>query len=99
MSIDIFVPRDSGALSLGAEAVALALKREAQSRGIDIRMVRNGSRGLSWLEPLVEVSTPQGRHAYGPVTPGDVAGRYAADLLQGGAQHPLYLGATAEIPY
>ena len=98
MSIDIFVPRDSGALSLGAEAVALALMREAQSRGIDVRMVRNGSRGLYWLEPLVEVSTPQGRHAYGPVTPSDVAGLYDAGFLQGGA-HPLYLGPTDEIPY
>jgi formate dehydrogenase iron-sulfur subunit len=98
MSIDIFVPRDSGAVSLGAEGVALALMREAQSRGIDVRVVRNGSRGLYWLEPLVEVTTPEGRHAYGPVTPSDVAGLYAAGFLQGGA-HPLYLGATDEIPY
>jgi formate dehydrogenase iron-sulfur subunit len=61
-------------------------------------LVRNGSRGLYWLEPLVEVETPQGRIAYGPVTPDDVESLFAADFLAGG-EHPLRLGFTDQIPY
>ncbi len=57
-TIDIYVPRDSGALSLGAEKVAAAIAAEAKKRNIDVRIIRNGSRGMYWLEPLVEVVTP-----------------------------------------
>ena len=55
MSAKVYVPRDSGALSLGAEAVARAIAAEASRRGIDVEVVRNGPRGVYWLEPLVEV--------------------------------------------
>ncbi|MGN6550558.1 MAG: formate dehydrogenase, partial [Pararhizobium sp.] len=56
MSLRIFVPRDSGALALGAEKVAAAIGREIETRGLDAKIVRNGSRGLYWLEPMVEVA-------------------------------------------
>src|SRR5690606_32795282 len=59
--------------------------------------VRNGSRGLYWLEPMVEVATDQGRIAYGPVSENDVAGLFAA--LIKGADHKLRLGKPEEIPY
>ena len=72
MATTVFVPRDAAALSLGAEDVARAIAAEAASRRIDVRIVRNGTRGMCWLEPLVEVQTPAGRTAYGPVTTGDV---------------------------
>ena len=98
MSIDIYVPRDASALSLGAEAVARAIEDEARARRSQVRLIRNGSRGLYWLEPLVEVALENGRFAYGPVQPHDVASLFAADFLQGGA-HPLSLGLTEEIPY
>jgi len=94
----IFVPRDSAALAVGADDVAAALQREAAQRGLDIELVRNGSRGLFWLEPLVEVATPAGRIAYGPVAPEDVPALLDAGLLAGGA-HALRQGATADIPY
>ena len=94
----IYVPRDSGALSLGAEGVAVAIAEEARRRGIEFRIVRNGSRGLYWLEPLVEVEVPHGRLAYGPVTIEKVPSLFDANFLDGGA-HPLALGLTAEIPY
>ena len=68
MSITVYVPRDASALSLGAEAVAEAISAEAKQRGADVHIVRNGSRGLYWLEPMVEVETPAGRYAYGPVS-------------------------------
>ena len=67
MSVRVYVPRDSAALSVGAEGLARAIASEASSRGLDITLVRNGSRGMFWLEPLVEVETPGGRVAYGPV--------------------------------
>jgi formate dehydrogenase iron-sulfur subunit len=66
--------------------------------GIDIRLVRNGSRGLFWLEPLLEVETPRGRIAYGPFEAPDIPGLFDADLHTGG-NHPLCLGPTEEIPY
>jgi formate dehydrogenase iron-sulfur subunit len=98
VSVTVYVSRDAGALSLGAEAVACAIATEAQTRGQAIRLVRTGSRGMYWLEPLVEVSTPQGRQAYGPVSVGDVAALFAANFLTE-SSHPLYLGPTEEIPY
>jgi formate dehydrogenase iron-sulfur subunit len=96
-STKIYVPRDATALSLGAEAVAQAIAAEAARRGIDVHLVRNGSRGLFWLEPLVEVATTAGRHAYGPVTARDVPGLFDAGFLQASA-HPLHLGLTEQIP-
>jgi formate dehydrogenase iron-sulfur subunit len=98
MTITVYVPRDSSALALGAHQVAAAIASEAQRRGIDIRLVRNGSRGMFWLEPLVEVACAQGRVAYGPVAAEQVAGLFDAGFLHGGA-HPLALGCTEDIAY
>ncbi|AEK60717.1 formate dehydrogenase beta subunit [Collimonas fungivorans] len=98
MSITIYVPRDSTALALGANEVAAAIVAEAAKRGQEITLVRNGSRGMFWLEPLVEVATAAGRVGYGPVEPEDVAGLFDADFMAGG-QHPLALGLVDEIPY
>jgi formate dehydrogenase iron-sulfur subunit len=98
MSITVFVPRDSAALAVGADRVARRIAEEAAQRGLDVQLVRNGSRGLFWLEPLVEVSTPAGRIAYGPVAVADVAGLFDAGFLAGAA-HALHLGPTEEIPY
>lgn len=98
MSITVYVPRDSSALSLGAHQVAEQIVAEAKQRGADIQLVRNGSRGMFWLEPMVEVQTAQGRVAYGPVTVDDVASLFDADFLHG-KPHPLHLGLTAEIAW
>ena len=98
MTTTLFVPRDSAALSVGADQVAASLVTEAARLGKETRIVRNGSRGLFWLEPMIEVATPNGRVAYGPVAPVDVASLFAANFLQGGS-HPLCLGLTDEIPY
>ncbi len=98
MSTTVYVPIDSAALSVGAGAVAARIAEEAARRGVDVRLVRNGSRALFWLEPLVEVATPAGRIAYGPVDADDVASLFDADFLHGGA-HALSLGLTEEIPF
>src|SRR5689334_11778943 len=97
-TIDIYVPRDSGALSLGAEEVARAIGAEAKKRNIDVRVIRNGSRGMYWLEPFVEVATPGGRVGYGPVTVKDVPGLFDAGFHTGG-KHALSHGMTEEIPF
>ena len=87
----VFVPCDSAAVAAGADDVAASLQPECARRGLAVRIVRNSSRGLFWLEPLVEVDTARGRIAYGPVAVEDVAGLLDAGLLQGGA-HPLCHG-------
>ena len=97
-AVRIFVPVDAAAQSVGANEVAAAIAGEAAQRGIDIELVRNGTRGMLWLEPLVEVETAAGRIAYGPVMPEDVASLFDAGFHSGSA-HPLGLGLTEAIPY
>ena len=94
----VYVPRDSSARSVGADEVAAAIERQAARSGAAVEVVRNGSRGMMWLEPLVEVVTAQGRVAYGPVTPDDVEGLFAAGFLNGAA-HELGLGPTDQIAW
>jgi formate dehydrogenase iron-sulfur subunit len=89
----VFAPADVAAMALGMEAVVAALAREAAARGTAIEIVRTGSRGMMWLEPLIEVETLQGRVGYGPVAIGDLAGLWAAGFLTGGA-HPLNIGVV-----
>jgi len=96
--IRVFVPRETAALSLGADEVADAIFSVAQENSCNVEIVRNGSWGMSWLEPLIEVQTDNGRIAYGPVTASDVAALFAADFLHGGA-HKLLRGNTTDIPY
>ena len=98
MTIVVYVPCDAAALALGADEVADAIVAAAVKCGLELKLVRNGSRGLFWLEPLVEVVTAQGRIAYGPVTEADVPGLFAAGFTAGG-DHPLRLGNIETLPY
>ena len=98
MSARIYVPGDAGAVALGADKVAKAFADAFARRGLDVQIVRNGSRGMFWLEPMVEVDTPDGRMAYGPVSPKDVAGLFNAGMIEGGS-HELSLGLTNDIPF
>ena len=92
-AVTVYVPRDAAALSIGAGEVAAAIAKESSARGVELKLIRNGSRGACWLEPLVEVVTANGRVAYGPVTVADIPSLFASDFLNGGA-HPLFLGPT-----
>jgi formate dehydrogenase iron-sulfur subunit len=98
MSTTIYIPKDAAALSVGAERVAREIAAQAQAKSVSVKIKRNGSRGLLWLEPMVEVATAAGRVAYGPVAVTDVAGLFEANFLQGGA-HRLHHGLTEQIPY
>ena len=98
MTTRFFVPRDAAARAVGADKVATALQEEAQRRGIEIEIVRTGSRGLFWLEPMVEVETPGGRIAFGPVRPRDVPGLLVVGIPID-ANHPLCLGRPDDIAF
>ncbi|MGE4218643.1 MAG: formate dehydrogenase beta subunit [Alphaproteobacteria bacterium] len=94
MAHRIFISGDAAALSVGADAVAAAFQREIAAGRLDATIVRTGSRGLFWLEPLVEFDTSEGRIGFGPVGPRDVPG-----LLNAGSGHPLSVGRVEDIPY
>lgn len=96
-STRVWVPGDSAACAVGADEVAQAITAQAAALGLDVQVMRNGSRGLFWLEPLIEVETPAGRVAYGPVAPEDVPGLLASGLLQG-APHALWQGRVEQLP-
>ena len=98
MSLLIYIPRDTTALALGAEQVAQSLAAEAGRRGVEVELVRNGSRGMFWLEPLLEAEYRGQRIAFGPVGALDVSSVVDA-LLAEPQRHALYLGPTQEIPY
>src|SRR3569833_2687294 len=97
-AVTVYVPRDAAALSVGAEEVAAAISKQCSARGVELQLIRNGSRGACWREPLVDVATPNGRVAYGPVTVGDVPSLVDADFLTGNS-HQLALGQTDELPW
>jgi len=94
----IFIPRDAAALSVGAQAVAEAIAAEAARRGIALDIVRTGTRGLLWLEPLVEADGADGRIAYGPLRPADIPSLFEAGFPHA-AGHPLCLGLTENLPW
>ena len=91
----VYVPRDAAARALGADAVADAVLREAAARGLTVDLVRNGSRGMVWLEPLLEVETEAGRTGFGPVSAADVPGLFDAAF----GDHALALGDVEAIPF
>jgi formate dehydrogenase iron-sulfur subunit len=97
MSLRIFIPLDAGAVAVGADDVAAAMAQGAAARGLAIEIVRTGSRGLYWLEPMIEVATSEGRVAFGPVSAVDVPSLLDAMISNG--QHPLRLGIAEEIPW
>ncbi|OYY07402.1 MAG: formate dehydrogenase, partial [Rhizobiales bacterium 35-68-8] len=97
-ALRIYVPGDAAAVACGADEVALAFAAAARSRNVDVDVVRNGSRGMLWLEPMVEVATGRGRIAYGPVLPADVGGILDAMIAEGAA-HPLRIGAPDDHPF
>jgi formate dehydrogenase iron-sulfur subunit len=99
VTIKIYVPIDVAAIACGAEDVVLAIQTEALKRGLPVQIIRNGSRGLLWLEPMVEVETPKGRIAYGPVEPTDVAALFDDGFHEGKGKHKLHIGLIDEHPY
>ena len=94
----VFVPSDAAARALGAEAVVHTLQGVAQTRNRPIEIVRTGSRGMHWLEPLIEVETPHGRIGYGPVGAADIPALIDAGMLDG-KPHPIHIGIVDAHPW
>ena len=86
MSMTVFVPGDAAARALGADAVADAVLAEAAARGVPVRLIRNGTRGMIWLEPLVEIADATGRRGFGPMSVADVPALFSPE------PHPKALG-------
>ena len=94
----LYLPTDSLARAVGADEVAVALITAAKERNRPLELQRTSSRGLYWLEPLLEVDSPQGRIGFGPLTADDVPSVF--DALKGDpSAHPLALGLVEELPY
>jgi formate dehydrogenase iron-sulfur subunit len=103
MTLRVYVPRDAAAVAVGADEVAAALSAAAAKAGVPIQIVRNGSRGMLWLEPLVEIEREGVRYGFGPVAASDVASLVKSGLIQGKPvaeiKHPLAIGAVEQHPY
>lgn len=99
----IFIPRDTTACSLGADSVAAVVQQAIVEKQLPLQVVRNGSRGLYWLEPMIELETEQGRIAFGPITPDNIDEFMAAECWscseESRTNYPLYLGLTENIAY
>jgi len=98
MRTRIYVPRETAAISVGADEVAIAIARYTKEHGHDIELIRNGSWGATWLEPMLEVVVGEKRIAYGNVEAADIASLFEAGLLEGG-EHAKRVGPVDEIPY
>ena len=97
-AVKVYVPGDSAAVSVGADEVASEIVKLARAADIEIEIIRNGTRGALWLEPLVEVQIGEERIGYGPVQVADVAGLFAAQFLKG-AVHELCIKNVDELPW
>jgi len=94
----VYIPRETAAISVGADDVAIAIARQAKEAGESIEIIRNGSWGATWLEPLVEVVVNEKRIAYGNVETSDIADMFASGFLAGG-DHARRIGPIMGIPY
>ena len=97
-ALRIYVPGDAAAVACGADEVAAAIAAAGSERKLALEIVRNGSRGMHWLEPMLEVATPGGRIAYGPVELNDVDSVLDA-MMAGGGEHKLRIGAPEDHPF
>ena len=93
----LYLPADSLARAVGADEVCTALVTQAKQRNLPLELQRTSSRGLYWLEPLLEVDTPQGRFGFGPLIAADVPS--VLEALNNPSAHPLALGLVEELPY
>lgn len=96
--VKIFIPADTTACALGADEVVAEVEMQAQKEGLAVEIIRNGSRGAFWLEPLLEIESDHGRIAFGPVTPDDVFGLFDAGF-PAACEHELYLGKVSDIEW
>lgn len=100
-NIIVYIPQDTLSIALGADELAQQVEKWASKHKAEIQIVRNGSRGLYWLEPLLEIDSGDGvRLAYGPMDQEALAQLLeTTDWHLGASNHPLYLGDIEKHPY
>jgi formate dehydrogenase iron-sulfur subunit len=98
MSNKIYIPRDFTSQAMGVEDVVTAIQNEAKARQQNVEVIRTGSPGLYWLEPMIMIEHEGHRVGYGPVTDDDVPGLFDVNFLAGG-QHELLLGQVEKIDF
>jgi formate dehydrogenase iron-sulfur subunit len=96
-ALTLYLPLDSAAVALGADELGEALAAESAKRKLDLTIVRTGSRGMHWLEPLVEIEKNGARIGYGSVDESDAAS--LLDAIAGDGKHKKSLGPVEEIPF
>ena len=95
----LFVPQDTTAVAVGAEQVAVAFQAAIDTTDSSYSVVRNGSRGAFWLEPMVEVECGDQRATFGPVTANDASSILACCELGHPDRHALYLGSVDDLEW
>lgn len=98
----IYVPIDAAARALGADRVATTLQDELTRQGVQAEIVRNGTRGMIWLEPLVEVDLDGTRVGFGPMEPEDIpalVAEIAGGLAVDSRAHPRALGPVEQLDW
>lgn len=89
----IYIPLDSVAVALGADEIADAFSDAGA------RVVRTGSRGMHWLEPLAEIEEDGVRIGFGPLRPGDVASLLKAVRNSAVKSHAKHVGPIEDHPW
>jgi formate dehydrogenase iron-sulfur subunit len=94
----LYVPRDSSAVAMGADLVADKISQVSTATKADVEIVRNGSRGMMWMEPLLEIETASGRMGYANVTVDDVE-NFALNGFSESSLAGKGIGLVGEHPY
>jgi formate dehydrogenase iron-sulfur subunit len=92
----LFLPCDAAAVSVGADDVATQLQSEAVKNGRKLDLVRTGTRGMLWLEPMLEIEKDGQRHAFGPLSKDDIASLFEENFSN---THRRALGPTDDLDW
>lgn len=97
----IFLPRDAAALGVGANDIASALEGALRDADSNFELIRTGSRGMLWLEPLLELEQDGIRYGFGPLIPADIPQLIEAGVLTSPTElsHPKALGPVEELDW
>jgi len=101
--VRLFISKDAAAVAVGADLIAAAIASSAAASSLPVEITRTGSRGMLWLEPLVEIECDGVRYGFGPIEPDVLGSLLNAGLLRAELKrliaHPASLGPVDKIDY